>query len=132
MQQRRKTLVILLCGAAAWYGWTVFSRSERVTLHLSDVRHEDYYARIWVVDERPFLWIRAERPDRTWLAPLRESSSVTITRGARRARYAAEVWQGQDAREHVDALFRAKYGFADLVRAWLFHRETVPIRLTPL
>ena len=72
MHPRRKTLVIVLCSAAVWYGWTAFARSasEVVTLHVSGARNKDYYARLWVVEARPYLWIRAEKPDRSWLRPL--------------------------------------------------------------
>ena len=130
----QKTLVIILCSVAAWYGWTAFARSARevVTLRVSDVRNKDYYARLWVVEERPYLWIRAESPDRRWLPPLRERSSVTLWRGDRRSRYDARAWEDPDARRYVDALFREKYGLADLARDWLLDRQTIPIRLTPL
>ena len=134
MHASRKTLVILLCSAAAWYGWTAFARSARevVTLHVAGAKNKDYYARLWVVEARPYLWIRAERPDRRWLRPLRESPRVTLVRGGRKSRYQASVWERPDVSEDVDALFRQKYGDADLVREWLVDRQTIPIRLEPL
>ena len=134
MHPRRKTLVIILCSAAAWYGWAAFARSasEVVTLPVSGARNKDYYTRLWVVEARPYLWIRAERPDRSWLRPLRENSSVTLRRRDNRSRYEATVWEKPHVREEIDVLFREKYGLADLARDWLFDRRTIPIRLTPL
>ena len=128
-----KTLGILLCVAALWLGWTAFGRSagEVVTLHVSSAQNKDYYPRLWVVDARPYLWVRAERLDRDWLSALRERPRVKLSRGGRSARYQAAVWERPEVSEDVDALFREKYGLADLVRERLFARQTVPIRLTP-
>ncbi len=128
-----KTLGILLCVAAVWFGWTAFARStgEVVTLHVSSAQNKDYFPRLWVVDARPYLWIRAERPDRRWLSALRERPRVKLSRGGRSARYQAAVWARPEVSEDVDALFREKYGLADLVRERLFARQTIPIRLTP-
>ncbi len=134
MLQRRKSLVLALCAVAAWYGWTTFARSaqETVTLHISGVRNQDHFARVWVVADRPYLWIRAEGPDRRWLRPLEEKQSVILSRDGQRSRYAASVREDLEAREYVDALFREKYGVADVVRGLLVQRQTIPIRLTPL
>ncbi len=128
-----KTLVALLCGAVVWLGWTEFARStgEVVTLHVSSAQNKDYFPRLWVVDARRYLWIRAERPDRRWLSALRERPRVMLSRGGRSARYEAAVWERSDVSRDVDALFREKYGLADLVRERLFERRTIPIRLTP-
>lgn len=134
MRPTRRSLQLVLCIATAWFVWSVFARSaqETVTLHVSDVRNEDHFARVWVVEDRPFLWIRAEGPDRRWLGPLTQKQQVTLTRAGRRSHYAASVREDAEARSYVDALFREKYGTADLARDVIFDRQTIPIRLTPL
>jgi hypothetical protein len=131
----RKTLLIALCVLAVWYAWTSVgaSATRTVTLTVADEDHnETHFARVWVVEDRPYLWIRAERPDRSWLGPAREGHIVTLSDGRERARYVPTVWDDDESREFVSELFREKYGVVDRVRSALFIRHSVPVRLTRL
>ena len=64
------------------------------------------------MEAKPFLWIRAESPTRSWLEPLRENPNVYLWRGDVRTAWRAVIWedQGSDAHAYVDELFREKYG----------------------
>ena len=127
-----KTLLVALCVTLGALAWNTISVQERVTLQVSGER-DDYYARVWVVDAKPYLWIRAETPTRTWLEPLREHPNVYLWRGAQRLPLRAVIWenQGSDAHAYVDDLFRQKYGLFDQARALLRTTPTVLIRLDP-
>lgn len=92
---------------------------------------EEYYARVWVVDAKPFVWIRAETPTRNWLEPLRENPSVQLWRGEHRLAYQASIREDAESRAYVDQLFRAKYGSVDWLRSYLRRDATTPIRLEP-
>jgi len=56
---------------------------------------------------------------------------VELRRSGRTYRYRAVPFDDPDAIAYVDALFRAKYGFADRARALLDTRDPLPIRLEP-
>jgi hypothetical protein len=112
--------------------WRTVASLEVVTLDILAARKE-HYARIWVVDARPFVWIRAESPDRSWLEPRRQNPDVVLWRGGRRIAYHAVFFDDapEDARYQVDALFREKYGAVDLLRSLVRRTPTIPIRLDP-
>src|SRR2546422_577952 len=88
---------------------------EVVTLRVSGA-YTEHYTRVFIVDDPPVVWVRAERPDRLWLAPLRSNPEVVVYRGDSEIAYHAEVWDGDG--ERVERLFRAKYGVFDRVAAW--------------
>lgn len=128
----RNRLVVALCLIAAAVAWNTISVQELATLHVpAGESSDDHYARVWVVDARPFVWIRAEAPTRRWLEPLRENPDVFLWRGDQRIAYRAHIWENEEARAKVDALFREKYGTVDAARALLRRNPTVPIRLDP-
>ncbi len=128
---RKTTLAVVLCSALGYgaYDWSQ-KNVEVVTLHASG-GYSDYYPRLFIVDDPPSAWVRAERPDRMWLASVRENPEVVVRRGDVDVAYHAVVWNGEGDHEHVDALFRAKYGSIDLAAAWFWRRDDVPIRLEP-
>ena len=128
----RKTLLFAFCAAFAMMGWNTISAQETVMLHIP-AEHEDYYATLWVVDAKPYLWIRAETPTRSWLEPLRENPEVYLWRGEVRHRYHAVIWEnrGGDAPSYVNALFREKYGWVDYARSLMRTTPTTLIRLEP-
>jgi hypothetical protein len=129
----RRTLVLALCAVALYVAWRSVSSSlgEIATLYAPGVGTDDHYTRIWVVEDRPYTWIRAETPTRRWLPAVRSNPSVTLTRHGQRTAYQASVHDDPESATYVDALFREKYGLADEARALLGHRQTVPIRLEP-
>jgi hypothetical protein len=127
----RKTLFLALCAALLALAWNTVSTQEKVMLHVSGTR-DDYYARIWVVEAKPYLWIRADSPRRRWLEPLREYPNVYLWRDGDRRPYHAVIWEDAGSSEYVDQLFREKYGYVDLVRSLLRRSPSIPIRLDPL
>lgn len=128
----RTTLFIALCIGLAALGWNTISAQEKVMLHINGER-DDHYARVWVVEAKPYLWIRAESPTRSWLEPLRENPNVFLFRGDERIPFHAVIWEDQatDAHAYVDALFREKYGWVDQLRSLMRRTPTIPIRLEP-
>jgi hypothetical protein len=130
---QRRTLLWALCAVGLYYGWQAFARSaqEVATLYAPVVGADDHYTRVWVVEERPYLWIRAETPARSWLPAVRANPEVVLTHRDRRTEYRAEPRQDPETVAHVNALFRAKYGLADAARDVLSQRQPVPIRLEP-
>ena len=129
---RKRFLISALLALAAWYSlnW-IETHVEIVTLHTRGSA-QDHYTRVFIVDDDgPIAWIRAERPDRLWLASLREYPEVVVRRGDRDIAYHAIPWNGTGGHQRVDALFRAKYGVFDSVSGLLWWRDAVPIRLEP-
>jgi hypothetical protein len=128
----RKTLLFALCVGFGMFAWNTISAQEKVMLQVSGER-DDYYARLWVVEAKPYLWIRAETPTRRWLEPLRAHPNVYLWRGEQRLPFHAVIWEDRssDAHAYVDRLFRQKYGFVDQARALLRSTPTILIRLEP-
>ena len=128
----RKIFLWALITALAALAWNTISAQEMATLEFSDPL-DDYYEQLWVVDAKPYVWIRAEAPTRSWLEPLRQNPNVYLWRNGVRHPYRAVVWDDQatDAHAYVDALFREKYGYMDVFRSFLRSAPTVPIRLEP-
>lgn len=126
----RKILLWALCIALGAFAWNAVTVHERAMLRVSTARGE-HYARVWVVDAKPFVWIRAESPKRSWLEPLRENATVQLTRGELRLTYQATVWEDAESRAYVDELFRTKYGNIDWLRSFLRSGPSTPIRLEP-
>jgi len=128
---RRSILGIALCAALVFAGldWTR-KNVEVVTLQVMR-GSTDHYAQVFIVDDPPAVWVRAERPDRLWLESLRSNPEVVVHRRDSDFAYHAEVWNGEGGHERIDELFRAKYGAFDRVAAWISRRDAVPIRLEP-
>jgi hypothetical protein len=128
MASRKSILGLGLCAALAYAGSDWCEKNvEVVTLHASG--RTDSYPRLFVIDDPPVLWVRAERPDRIWLQSVRDNPAVVVQRGERDAAYHAEIGAGD--RERIDAMFRAKYGFLDRLSAWVWQRDEVLVRLEP-
>jgi hypothetical protein len=86
---------------------------------------------VWVVDSKPYVWIRAETPERKWLEPLRENPDVFMWRGERRLAYRATIREDDESVTFVNDLFRRKYGFMDELREPLRADPIIPIQLEP-
>lgn len=129
----RRLITWLLVGAGLYFGWQSFSRAaqETVVLHTSTLGNEDHFATLWVVDDPPAVWIRAETRERRWLPAVERNPNVELRRGGQTLRYSATPLDTDEARDYVDAMFREKYGLADRLRALLGPRDTLPIRLDP-
>jgi hypothetical protein len=129
MASRKSILGLGICAALAYAGEDWYEKNvEIVTVHATGAL-VDAYPRVFIVDDPPETWIRAERPDRIWLRAVRENPRVIVQRGDRTIAYHAVVGEGDSAR--VDRLFREKYGVFDRISAWLWRRDAVRIRLEP-
>ena len=127
-----RTFALVLIAAALAVGWSSLRAGEReiVVLRAFDARGQDLFATLWVVDDEDgFVWIRAARPDRKWLAVVQRHPRVEVRRRGRTKPYVATVFDTPEARRHIDPRFRAKYGLADRWREWSSGRDTIPIRL---
>lgn len=127
----RKVLVWAFVAALAALAWNVISTQEVATLHVLGPGASHHYARVWVVDAKPYAWIRAETPDRHWLEPLRESPNVYLWRGEQRFAYRAVIREDLESVAFVNELFRQKYGFVDQLRETLRERHVIPVQLEP-
>jgi hypothetical protein len=127
----RKTLVWALCIALAALAWNTVSAHEVVTLHILGPGASHHYARVWVVDAKPYVWIRAETPERNWLEPLRASPDIYLWRGEQRYAYRAAIRDDLASVDFVDELFRAKYGLMDRLREPFRAKPIIPIQLEP-
>jgi len=86
--------------------------------------------RIWIVDDAGQQWLRAGDPKSSWLAAIRKNPAVTVERAGKTASYTAIP--DELSRERINALFAAKYGWADSYIGALFGRgDATPIRLAP-
>ena len=131
MRPSRRSLLMVLLGLSCFLAWRTLSRgtAEIAVLHTSTVENQDHFASVWVVDDGPYLWIRAEDPARRWLPAVREEPRVSLRRAGRAHAYRAMLWDTPEGCAYVDPLFRAKYGLAEDVRALFRRSETIPIRL---
>lgn len=129
----RRTVFLLLLAGAAWFAWhaAVNAMGETATLYAPGVGIEDHYTRLWWVEDRPYVWIRAEKPTRSWLPAVRANPNVTLTRDGQRSAWHATLREDGESVAFTNALFREKYGLADELRDLLEDRHPVPIRLEP-
>jgi hypothetical protein len=131
MRISQRALLLILLGLSCSLAWRSLSRGaqEIAVLHTGTVDNQDHFATVWVVDDGPYLWIRAEDPARLWLPAVREDPNVSLRRAGREYAYRAALWDTPEGRAYVDSLFRAKYGLADQVRSLFRRSGTIPIRL---
>jgi hypothetical protein len=131
MRFSQRNLLLILLGLSCFLALRSLSRGahEIAVLHTSTVENQDHFATVWVVDDGPYVWIRAEDPARLWLPAVQEDPNVSLRRAGREYAYQATLWDTPEGRAYVDPLFRAKYGFADRVRALFRRAGTIPIRL---
>ncbi len=129
----RQTLALLAIGFGFFHGWKNLSRAaqETVVLRTSTLHHQDRFATLWVADDPPHVWIRAEDRRRRWLGAVQANPDVELRRGGETLHYRATPYDTAGARAYVDAMFRAKYGFADRARELFGERDPLPIRLDP-
>lgn len=103
---------------------------EVVVLTTTDDGGGRHATRLWLVENAASTWLRAGAPSSAWLARLRGQPAVTVERGGHVLRF--EATPDPAARDAVNALMRAKYGWADRWIALLFGRDdAVPVRLQP-
>ena len=80
MASRKSILGLGICAALAYAGHDWYEKNvEIVTVHARGALI-DALPRLFIVDEPPVTWIRAERPDRIWLRAVRENPRVIVER----------------------------------------------------
>jgi hypothetical protein len=134
MRIDRRTLLLLLLGTCAFWGWQNLSHAtdEVAVLRTKGTGHIEHYASVWYVQTGNALWIRAENRERHWLAEIRANPRVELAVGGRTRAYVADPMDVPNYQAFVDAEFRKKYGVADWVRSLKGDRDTLPIRLKPI
>lgn len=129
---RHRTLILVLLVAAVAAGWSLLRPGtfEVVVLRTFTPR-SDSFTPVWVLDdeENDFVWIRANRPDRRWLAHIEADSRVELRRDGRSQQYKARIFDDDVSRAYLASGFRRKYGLADTVRELAQGHDTVPVRL---
>jgi len=124
------TLVVVL---AATFGleWFASERIEVVVLHTHDASGAAHDTRLWVVDHDGSPWLRAGSVESKWYKRVAADPQIGLTRGATELRYHATPVPA--ARDVINDLMRAKYGWGDLFIGWMIGgRDTaIPVRLDP-
>lgn len=126
---------MVMVGAALllFAGWSaVRSAGQDVAvLRTFDVDGVDLYTTLWSLGDGRTVWIRANRPDRLWLAHLRVNPDVELKRWGRTSKYRAALFDRTRPEAYVEAGFRQKYGLADRWREWTTGNDTVMVQLRP-
>lgn len=130
-RSRPSILMLGILVTIAYAGINWIETVEVATIHARAFGMESHAARVFVVDDPPFVWVRAERPDRLWLRAIKENPEVRLVRGGRDVEYYAIVSNREGTQDNVAALFHEKYGVLDTLSGWLSNRDAVPVRLEP-
>ncbi len=130
----RRTLLLLLLGACAFWGWQNLTHAtgEVAVLRTTGTGHVEHYASVWFVRANQGLWIRAENRQRHWLAEIGANPRVELAIGGQTRAYQAHPMDIPNYQAYIDGEFRKKYGVTDWVRSLKGDRDTLPIRLTPI
>jgi hypothetical protein len=103
---------------------------EVVVLRTADDAGRVEETRLWVVEDGGHAWLRSGSPASVWYGRLQRTPAVEVVRGDVPVSYTA-VPRVED-RDRINALMRAKYGWADAYIGLLFGRDdAVPVRLDP-
>jgi hypothetical protein len=127
----RTRLLWLLALTLAAFAMNVISSQEVARLYVPAGNEDQHFARVWVADAPPFVWIRVTPTTRNWIESAGEQPNVTLWRGEQELHLRARIWEQGEGAAYVDPLFRAKYGLMDSVRSWLGSGATVLVRLEP-
>ena len=123
-------LLVVLVVAVFGLSMLASESGEVVVVTTKSATGTPHETRVWVVDDAGQQWIRAGNPKSTWLLAIERDPTVTVQRAGKRAPYTAVP--DRESRERINALFAAKYGWADALIGTLFgHQDATPIRLVP-
>jgi len=120
--------------ALALFYVTLAESGEVVVLETRGPDRAVHETRLWVVDDGGSAWLRTGDPASPWLARLRASPEVAVTRSGVRRMYRAVAVDDPATRARINALTLEKYGWREsALRALGMGPEgTMPIRLDPL
>ena len=128
-----RLLGVVLFLVVAFFG-AVFAASEFggevVKLDTVDASGAHHGTHLWVVDDGGFPWLRAGVPTSGWLVRIEANPDVEVERGGVTYRMKAVPVREPAVRDHIHALMREKYGWADrLVSVMRDPNGSVPVRL---
>lgn len=134
MRIDRRTLMLILLGVAAFWGWQKLSYAtgEIAVLRTLGSGSVEHYATVWYVHANRSLWIRAERRDLPWLAEIHANPRVELAIDGTTRSYHANPMDIPKYQAYIDTEFRKKYGAMDWLRALRGGRDTLPIQLEPI
>ncbi len=134
MRINRRTLLLILLGVLAFWGWQnlTHAANEVAVLRTMGAGHVEHYASVWFVRANHALWIRAENRERHWLAEIRANPRIELSLGGQTRAYEANPMDIPKYQAYIDAEFRKKYGFMDWVRSLKGDRDTLAIQLKPI
>lgn len=105
-------------------------RGEVAIITTTDVAGTPHETHVWIVDLDGHPWIRSGSPKSGWYSRLKETPTLELERNGIHTQYTVETVP--DKRAQINALMRAKYGWADTYIGLFFSRaNSVPIRLDP-
>ncbi|HEY8154405.1 MAG TPA: hypothetical protein VII72_09795 [Myxococcota bacterium] len=131
----RKTLAVLagILGLALVIVATQYVASESgevVVLRTRDAAGAFHETRLWVVDHDGSAWLRAGNPSGGWFPRLSADPGVLLVRGSETLAFQAVPTP--EARDTINDLMQAKYGWADSYISFFFPRaKKIPVRLVP-
>jgi hypothetical protein len=103
-------------------------RGEVVVITTTDVAGAQHETHVWIVDDEGHPWIRSGSQESGWYARLKETPTLDLERNGAHIQYTVEAVAEKQA--HINALMRAKYGWADAYIGVFFPRvNSVAIRL---
>lgn len=115
-------------------GLATFVAGETVplgTLYTRDAGGTLRATKLWVVEHRRVLWLRAARPGRAWLAHLEANPEVDFERNSVRASFRAVPHHDEETRAAIDRAFRAQNGVIDWLYGVLLRSDAIPVELVP-
>jgi hypothetical protein len=105
-------------------------RGEVAIITTTDVAGTPHETHVWIVDLDGHPWIRSGSAKSGWYARLKETPTLELERNGIHMQYTVEAVPDKQAQ--INALMRAKYGWADAYIGLFFSRaNSVPIRLDP-
>ena len=123
-------LVVLLAVAVMGLQMVAAESGEVVVLRTTNAAGQIEETRLWVVDDAGHAWLRSGSPTSGWFVRLQQQPDVEVVRAG-----TPSAWRAvpqPEARDHINDLMRAKYGWADAYIGMLFGRDdAIPIRLDP-
>jgi hypothetical protein len=126
----RRLAAVVMAAALAFAGvtWWALEGGEVGILGTASGR-----IHVWPVDDDTgTTWIEAGNPERPFLRDVAADPTVELARDGVARRYRAEPIATPEAHDHIRALLRAKYGFADRwINLLVDTSRSVAVRLQP-
>ena len=123
-------VILLLAPLTIGTQYIASESGEVVVLQTRDAAGAVYETRLWVVDHDGSAWLRAGNPDSGWYPRLVANPEIVLVRG-NETRVLRAV-PAPEARDAINDLMQAKYGWADSYISFYFPRsKKLAVRLTP-